>query len=69
VTIFVPEIKNEAEGKAVCHYFEHPKDFDRGYFDHFKKRFSAEFYKATRRCKHCIFSEKNMFRIIINKNL
>jgi len=25
---FVPKIKNEAERKAVRHYFEHPKGFD-----------------------------------------
>jgi len=61
VTIFVPETKNEDEGKIVRHYFEHSRDFDRGYFDHFKRRLSAEFSKAIRRCKHCISSEEIYF--------
>jgi len=44
--IFVPETKNEAEKKAVRHYFGHPESFDRSHFDHFKERLSAEFPKA-----------------------
>jgi len=44
--VFVSETKNEAEGKAVRHYFGHLEDFDRDHFDHLKERLSAEFSKA-----------------------
>jgi len=44
---FVPETKNEIEGKAGRHYFEHLEDFDRSYFDQLKGRFSVEFSKAV----------------------
>jgi len=59
VTIFVPETKNEVERKAVQHYFQHLKGFDRDCFDHLKKRtFSGVFLKLYDRRKHCISSEE-----------
>jgi len=36
---FVFETKNEAEGKAVRHYFGHLEGFDQSNFDHLKRNF------------------------------